>query len=195
MGDVKPMDLFNVPLSGISLVEASAGTGKTYNIASLYVRAILELGLEPSQILVMTFTEAATAELKSRLRDRIKDSLSVIKGDVEPKDEFFESMINAGYKNPQIKLKNALDTFDEASVFTIHGFCNRLLTEYSVHFDVPANVELLTNPDELLQDCVDDYWLEFNRKAKKDSVQWLALNYLIRIGFGPDELKQWQMKF
>ncbi len=73
MTESKPLDVFEVPLKGISLVEASAGTGKTYNITSLYVRAVLELDLEPSQILVMTFTEAATAELKYRLRSRLRE--------------------------------------------------------------------------------------------------------------------------
>ena len=189
MSKLKPLDLFEVPLDGISLVEASAGTGKTYNIASLYVRALLELDLEPSQILVMTFTEAATAELKSRLRDRIKESLSVVRGVKSSEDPFFRSLISSNYNRAAEKLKNALDTFDEAAVFTIHGFCNRLLTEYSVQFDVPPNVELLTNPDELLQECVDEYWIEFNKNAHRDPLQWFTLNYLIDTGFGPDELK------
>src|SRR6056297_865634 len=189
MGDLKQLDIFNVQLKGISLVEASTGTGKTYNIASLYVRAILELGLEPSQILVMTFTEAATAELKSRLRDRIKESLSVLNEEMKPKDAFFEALLSATYVKPKDRLKKALDTFDEASVFTIHGFCNRLLTEYSVHFDKPSNVELLTNADELLQECVDEYWLEFNRKAEPDTIEWFAMSYLLETGFGPDDLK------
>lgn len=190
MSDLQPLEIFKVPLNGTSLVESSAGTGKTYNIASLYVRAILELGLEPSQILVMTFTEAATAELKARLRERIRESLSVFNQEEDPEDEFFSSLLSAGYTDPKHKLKKALDSFDEASVFTIHGFCNRLLTEYTVHFDVPSNVELLTNGDELLQECVDEYWLEFNRRAQGESTQWFALNYLIEIGFGPDELKK-----
>jgi exodeoxyribonuclease V beta subunit len=189
MSDLKTLDVFNVPLRGISLVEASAGTGKTYNIASLYVRVLLELDLEPSQILVMTFTEAATAELKLRLRDRIKASLAMLKGEKTPDDEFFESLIAADYEMAEEKLKRSLDTFDEAAVFTIHGFCNRLLTEYSVQFDVPPNVELLTNSDELLQECVDEYWIEFNQNAEVDTLQWFTLNYLIDRGFGPDELK------
>jgi len=186
----KPLQVFDVPLKGISLVEASAGTGKTYNITSLYVRAILELNLEPSQILVMTFTEAATAELKFRLRSRLRESLNaVIKKDAG-KDDFLSDLLYRNYTDAEQKLHNAIELFDESAVFTIHGFCNRLLSEYSLQFDVPPNFELLTDPSEMLQDCVDDYWRAFIQSAEKDDKKWFILDYLTDVGFGPDELKK-----
>ncbi|MBO6586516.1 MAG: exodeoxyribonuclease V subunit beta [Gracilimonas sp.] len=185
----KPLAVFEAPLKGISLVEASAGTGKTYNITSLYVRAILEKGLEPSQILVMTYTEAATAELKFRLRSRLKESLQAIKSNEAGNDGFLENLISQGYDDAEAKLKSAIDRFDEAAVFTIHGFCSRLLTEYSLQFGVPPNLELLTDQSEVLQDCVDDYWRSFIRGAETDSNDLLLLDYLTDEGFGPDELK------
>ncbi|MEX2477351.1 MAG: exodeoxyribonuclease V subunit beta [Gracilimonas sp.] len=185
----KPLKVFEAPLTGISLVEASAGTGKTYNITSLYVRAILELNLEPDQILVMTFTEAATAELKSRLRGRLKESLKAIEIKEPGKDDFLKELLDKNYKDAALKLKKALENFDESSVFTIHGFCNRLLSEYSLQFDVNPNFEILKDTSELLQDCVDDYWRAFLRSTEESNSNARTLNYLIEIGFGPDDLR------
>ena len=65
---MKPFDLLNAPLDGVNLIEAGAGTGKTYNIEGLFVRLILETQLQVDQILVLTFTNAATEELKDRIR-------------------------------------------------------------------------------------------------------------------------------
>lgn len=186
----KPLNVFEVPLSGFSLVEASAGTGKTYNITSLYVRAILEMGLLPSQILVMTYTDAATAELKFRLRNRLRESLKTFQGQNPENDSFLTALLEQSYENAAAKLKAAIDTFDEASVFTIHGFCSRLLTEYSLQFDVSPDFELLADYSELLQDCVDDYWRSFVAKAEEDEHHLILLDYLTDDGFGPDELKQ-----
>lgn len=189
MTESKPLDVFEVPLKGISLVEASAGTGKTYNITSLYVRAVLELDLEPSQILVMTFTEAATAELKYRLRSRLRESLDAVVKQDPGKDDFLSELLSRNYPDAENKLRAAIDVFDESAVFTIHGFCNRLLSEYSLQFDVPPNFELLTDSSEMLQECVDDYWRSFIQSAENDEKSWFILDYLTDVGFGPDELK------
>jgi exodeoxyribonuclease V beta subunit len=67
---MRPFDLLNAPLVGSNLIEASAGTGKTYNIEGLYLRLVLEMQLQVDQILVLTFTNAATEELKDRMRQR-----------------------------------------------------------------------------------------------------------------------------
>ena len=69
---MQPFDPLNTPLEGICLIEASAGTGKTYNIEGLFIRLILELQLQVDQILVLTFTNAATEELKDRIRTRLR---------------------------------------------------------------------------------------------------------------------------
>ena len=67
-------DLEKSPLHGRNLIEASAGTGKTYTLAALFVRLILEKGLRVDQILVVTFTEAATEELRDRIRRRMREA-------------------------------------------------------------------------------------------------------------------------
>ncbi|MEX0720354.1 MAG: exodeoxyribonuclease V subunit beta [Balneolaceae bacterium] len=185
----RPLNVFEAPLSGISLVEASAGTGKTYNITSLYIRAILEKDFSPSQVLVLTYTEAATAELKFRLRNRIKDSIKAINEGCSNEDIFLERLLEQNYPDAGAKLQTALDSFDEAAVFTIHGFCNRLLNEHSLQFGIAPGFEVVKDESELLRDCADEYWRNFIRSADKTSENRILLEYLIDEGFGPDELK------
>ena len=76
MPEFQPLDVFACPLDGIRQIEASAGTGKTWNICGLYLRLLLEKRLEVQRILVVTFTNAATAELRERIRQRIVDTLA-----------------------------------------------------------------------------------------------------------------------
>ncbi len=78
------LDVFHCPLDGISLIEASAGTGKTWNICGLYMRLLLERKLEVQQILVVTFTNAATAELRERVRSRIVETLARLRAITSP---------------------------------------------------------------------------------------------------------------
>src|SRR5215470_6788895 len=74
-----PLDVFTCPLAGVRRIEASAGTGKTWNICGLYLRLLLERGLDVQHILVVTFTNAATAELRERIRQRIVDTLAFVR--------------------------------------------------------------------------------------------------------------------
>ena len=91
----EPLDVFDCPLEGIRQIEASAGTGKTWNICGLYLRLLLEGRLEVQRILVVTFTNAATAELRERIRQRIVDTLAWLRAEQEGEtpasgDEFVE---------------------------------------------------------------------------------------------------------
>ena len=130
------LDVFTCPLEGLRLIEASAGTGKTWNLCGLYLRLLLEKGLDAPQILVVTFTNAATAELRERIRSRLVDVLAYLQHDASSADPFVPRLVaavenNAGVDRPQmrVRLEAALHTFDEASVFTIHGFCQRALSD------------------------------------------------------------------
>lgn len=182
----KEFNLFEAPISGISLVEAGAGTGKTYTIASLYIRIILEKGLMPSRILVLTYTEAATSELKSRLRARIKDCISVLSGK-DSKDPFLQS-IKSRYDSGKVEiLKKALYQFDEASISTIHGFCQKLLKEESLVFGVSANFEILADEKIVLQDIVDSYWREFLIASESEFSKAL-IHFITYLGYSPDKL-------
>lgn len=184
----KELNLFETPLSGISLVEAGAGTGKTYNIASLFVRVILEKKVMPPNILVLTYTEAATAELKSRLRTRIKESIYALEG-YKIEDEFLQELKNQ-YDTSHIEiLKKALYQFDEAAVSTIHGFCQRLLKENSVAFGVSSEFEIMTNDHEFLQEIVDNFWRDFLSNATSE-FQKSVISFMVDSGYYPDNLME-----
>jgi exodeoxyribonuclease V beta subunit len=150
-----------VELSGINLIEASAGTGKTYAIASLYLRLLLEKELLPEQILVVTYTEAATQELRSRIRSRIREALEVMEGG-DTKDAFlvalYEKAAVSGLKKVRDILERALGAFDTASIFTIHGFCLRALQDNAFESGSLYDTELVTDQSDLLRDIVDDFW-------------------------------------
>ena len=88
MSAAPELDVFSCPLDGVRLVEASAGTGKTWNICGLYLRLLLERELPVESLLVVTFTKAATAELSGRIRERIVETLQVLDGGMSGPDPF-----------------------------------------------------------------------------------------------------------
>jgi exodeoxyribonuclease V beta subunit len=153
------MDVLNVPLHGNHLVEASAGTGKTYTLTSLYLRLVLEEGLSPEQILVVTYTQAATAELKSRIRQRLLDVRESLDGDTEASAEIAE-LLSTLTDREQLKrqLTLAIAGFDQASIFTIHGFCQRVLTDYAFETGQGFQVELVPDQSERQLEIADDFW-------------------------------------
>ena len=162
-----------VPLSGRHVVEASAGTGKTFTIATLHLRFVLEAGVPASKVLVATFTDAATAELKNRLRanlvraKRLCDAPGAEAGDAA--DEVAQGVLEAfGVEPPDAadrpraaaasrRLEKALSAFDAAPVFTLHGFCQRLLTELAFESGARFEEELLTDAGPLIDAAVADF--------------------------------------
>ena len=118
--------------TGVTFLEASAGTGKTYTISKLVVRLIAEKDLPISSVLVMTFTEAATRELKDRIRKAIQETLLGIQ-QPESEDTLAQHYraTEEDTKRIERRLRTALANFDEASIFTIHGFCHRVLNEFA----------------------------------------------------------------
>src|SRR5262245_3821051 len=156
---MEPLELVNVGLTGRKLVEASAGTGKTYAITSLYVRFLLERRLSVGQILVVTFTEAATEDLRRRIRKRIRDAGAAF-ATGETSDEFLAGLLR---KTPDPAeahhlLSDALRTLDEAAIFTIHAFCQRVLQDKAFESSSPFEMDFITNQDALLREIVDDFW-------------------------------------
>ena len=144
---IRPLDVCEAPLTGINLIEASAGTGKTRAITDLYVRCLLETERQVSQILVVTFTVAATAELRDRIRRRLVEAHNAFSGQ-QTEDPFYQHLVTTYANWPQArqKLDNALQGFDEAAIYTIHGFCERVLTEGAFESGMPFEHTLL--PDE-----------------------------------------------
>ncbi len=116
---MKAFDSLTIPLEGINLIEASAGTGKTYTITSLYVRLLLERALLPEQILVVTFTEAATKEIKERVRSRLQTVLGVLQGEQEAgNDDFLVGLADKyqGDRGASTILVNAIRSLDLAAI-------------------------------------------------------------------------------
>ncbi len=154
-----------INLEGISLVEASAGTGKTFSITKLVLQAVLVKEISIEKILVVTFTEAATKELRSRIRAEFHDFEKYVSDDDPSKEriEEYEIIIeNAEPKNDKPKLlKNvqlALLNIDQAPIFTIHGFCQRMLNENTFESKINFGAELLTDTNELVKEIAENFW-------------------------------------
>ncbi|MGD9232996.1 MAG: exodeoxyribonuclease V subunit beta [Desulfobacterales bacterium] len=156
---MKIFDPINTPLTGTNLIEASAGTGKTYTIAGLFLRLILEKQLTVNQVLVVTFTTAATEELKERIRNTLLDAKSAFLKDSS--DDVLINAIVKKYDNRTLAIQliqDALMDFDNAAIFTIHGFCQRILNENAFETQSRFDTELVADPTALTREIVDDFW-------------------------------------
>ncbi len=160
-------DLLTDPLSrGVAVVEASAGTGKTYTLAGLVLRMLLEpsgesapLGIE--QILVVTYTNAATDELRERIRSRLRSALDAFETG-HPRDPLEATLLarfagGAATAGEIQRLQDALTLFDQAAIFTIHGFCQRVLKERAFETDGLFDAELAADTSELVRQAALDY--------------------------------------
>lgn len=160
----------DLPLSGIRLIEASAGTGKTYTLATLVTRLVIERGLRMNQILAVTFTEAATQELRERLRRRLVLTARVAAGTVREGDGDAHEIAlcrtlverRQAVEDPaalRLRLAQAARELDLAAVHTIHGFCARVLGEHALEAGEPFGVAtLLGNDRELREGVAADVW-------------------------------------
>ena len=145
---------------GTSLIEASAGTGKTYAITALFVRLILEENLSVREILVVTYTDAATEELRHRIRQTLADALQAFESGSSdiPFLQALVDRLSGEAKEMKARLQTALCGFDEAPIYTIHGFCQRMLKDRAFESRLLFDIELVTDPSELLQEIADDFW-------------------------------------
>ncbi len=160
-------------LWGSRLIEASAGTGKTWTIAALYVRLVLGHGgdhgfvqpLLPSQILVMTFTRAATRELSDRIRARLIHAAQCFRGEkrVDAHDVFLTALLQAYPLGPARQraawlLAMAAESMDDASVYTIDGWCQRVLKEHAFESGRLCDEELIADESAMRIMAAQDYW-------------------------------------
>lgn len=175
MTQVQALNPLTMPLRGRQVIEASAGTGKTWTLAALYVRLVLghvpdrsALGpaLFPPQILVMTFTDAATAELRGRIRERLAQAAAHFRQDsrAEPDDflrELGEQIDPAAWPEAAWRLDMAAQWMDDAAIFTIHGWSHRMLRQHA--FDSASLFEQARVEDaqRLQLMAVQDYWREW----------------------------------
>lgn len=172
------LDPLQFPLRGSHLIEASAGTGKTFTIALLYVRLVIghqpDAGwgrsFVPPEILVMTFTEAATKELRDRIRARLTEAAAVFAqtpdeaagvAGSDPLLALRSSIAASDWPACVRKLQLAAEWMDEAAVSTIHSWCNRMLNEHAFDSGSFFRQALETDLSDLHRSAMEDYWRTF----------------------------------
>jgi len=163
---MNPYDAATTPLEpGITLIEAAAGTGKTWSIAALFLRLVLEEHLPVREILAVTYTVAATAELRERIRARLQSALIRLRNsgsDSEPAsdDSVLAHFIARGgdCELAVRELDVAAQSFDEARIFTIHGFCLRILQDHTFETGGRFGIEVATDAAPLFEEVAHDFW-------------------------------------
>lgn len=186
------LDPLRLPLQGERLIEASAGTGKTYTIAALYLRLLLGLGgtaafprpLSVEELLVVTFTEAATAELRGRIRANIHElRIACLRQSTD--NPLYASLLEeiADMQQAAQWLLLAERQMDEASVFTIHGFCQRMLSLNAFESGMLFEQQLIEDESELRYQACADFWRRHCYPLQRDIAE--AVHALWK---GPEEL-------
>ena len=140
---------------GETLIEANAGTGKTYTLCKIVERLVLDHGIPIERILAVTFTNSAAQELKERIRKNLLDT----KGKLQP-EQIRERNL----------LSRALGNFDDARIYTLHAFCKRLLSEFSFECGVRPDSDLITDHSQILKQVIQD----FRRSFFSDTAPFIA---------------------
>ncbi|MFP3518751.1 exodeoxyribonuclease V subunit beta [Pseudomonas sp. SIMBA_077] len=178
------------PLRGSQLIEASAGTGKTFTISALYLRLILGHGgtesgfgreLLPPQILVVTFTDAATKELRDRIRTRLAEAARFFRDEINAPDALVEQLRHQFPTEQWAACAGRLDIaaqwMDEAAVSTIHSWCQRMLREHAFDSGSLFTQTLETDHSDLLGEVLRDYWRLFCYPMHGDVLNWVRTNW------------------
>jgi exodeoxyribonuclease V beta subunit len=167
-------DIACSPISGRNLIEASAGTGKTYTISRIFIRLIIEKQIDINGILAVTFTEAATEELKNRIRLLLHEVRSAFENTVSS-DEFIAKLIRHNDRNEALERINAaLRNFDSASIYTIHGFCRRILRHNAFECNQTFDAQIITDQKAIFEEIADDFWRKNFLKASP-----VFINYIL----------------
>lgn len=180
------LDPLYTPLSGFNLIEASAGTGKTYTLTALYLRLVVEAAIPVNRILVVTYTNAATKELQDRIRERLAQIRSAfLRGRADEDDVLATRLLDlvADREIAIRRLTNAVRGFDEAAIFTIHGFCKRVLGDNAFESGLSFETELLANTGDLLREITEDFW-----RREFYAASPLVVRYFLDQRYSPDRL-------
>ncbi len=195
-----PLDL---PLDrgGTTFIEASAGTGKTHALTTLVARLVLEQARPIDRILVVTFTRAATAELRDRIRRVLRELLAAVRSrlaDVDAAETETDSQVwelldgwerSAGgvdFAPAARRLEAAMHDIDRANVFTIHGFCQRVLADLAFESGFPFGCEITGNDGEMAAGAVRDFW-----RRRLYPASMLLTRHAVENGLLPDGLGDW----
>ncbi len=178
-----------------TLIEASAGTGKTYNIQHLYLRFVVEKNMAPDRLLVVTFSNEATAELKLRIARNLSCAEEVLLKFFSPSSVTMDtasidpSLLSVlvrvleytEYDEVLRRVQFALRAMDEAAILTIHSFCLRVLTEFAFESGALFGVELIENRNSLFADLVGDFMKR--EVVYLESIQGRLLREFISLDF------------
>jgi len=167
-------DVKRVQLEGSNLIEASAGTGKTYSIAILVLRLVLEKQIPVEKILMVTFTKAAIAELESRIRKFLRKAYKYACG-TEIDDATIKEVVGVTNPDKVSLLREAVESLDSLSVMTIHSFCQQVISQYPFETRESFDAELMTDTGDLIMSFVNNYWRsELNTLANVDIFKQLT---------------------
>jgi len=155
---MQPFQWLTTPIARTpTLIEASAGTGKTYAITGLFLRMLLEgHASQVRQILVVTFTRAATRELTQRIRARLQEALAAFRGDHA--DTQLQHLVERYGDEGRATLARACLELEELAIFTIHGFCKRLLEQNAFESGLTFSPTFLDDHQDILDEAARDFW-------------------------------------
>ena len=161
---VSETDIFNGASTsferGVTLIEASAGTGKTFAISMLVLRSVVELGVDLKEILVVTYTVAATEELRARIRGRLVQARNLLRSAQFEADPVITEWLSRIEDRAEAvgKLELALLDIDSMGIHTIHGFCQRVLAEQVLESGHFFDTELISDATTIRNDLIRDFW-------------------------------------
>lgn len=187
---MKPVEIFGLNPAPRVLIEASAGTGKTFTIAGLFARFIAEGRAKVDELLVVTFTKAATKELKARIYERLRDCRELlIYPEREIADSFGVEFLNYFKNDPYAmqRVQEAITNFDDVSISTIHGFCQSVLNEHILLSGIPVDWDI-EETNVLLEKEVQDYWRWFMSSDQNSALHELMFELFKITAKSPDHL-------
>jgi exodeoxyribonuclease V beta subunit len=177
MMNAPELDPLHLPLHGRQVIEASAGTGKTWTLAALYLRLVLghqrEFALLPPQILVMTFTDAATAELRDRIRQRLSEAARYFEHSAQKRDmpngwqpddflqKLRDSYAHTDWPACALQLNTAAEWMDEGAIYTIHAWSRRMLSQHALDSHNLFEQTRLEDAQALQLSLTHDYWRQW----------------------------------
>lgn len=186
-------DVKKEQLNGSNLIEASAGTGKTYSLAILALRLIIEKNVPVENILMVTFTNAAVAELESRIREFVRKAYKYAAGqpvNMEDDTDIQQVVDNADASTRKDALKKAVQSLDKLAVMTIHSFCQQTIDEFTFETNQSFDYEVITDDSVLLKNAANKFFrevlnvmdyeqfMEVQKKLKLDKLPELLRKYL-----------------
>jgi len=181
----QPFDFRYFSLHGYRFIEASAGTGKTWSIAALYLRLLLEAEKTVEQILVMSFSNAATEELRLRIAQRLRAAKALLQQQNPTAKDPLDAWLLTLTDKPKAldDLQQALLSFDQAAIQTVHGFCQKQLSRYALSTGAPFEQELEADNQLVQQLLLADFW-----RSEVQALPYISLELILKKWPTPQKL-------